>query len=233
MKKNQTIATVVLTAVGLSGVGAVTAFAADSQGKSAHFYTVNKNEVKDNRKDFEKNHEAHLSSLAKELGVSEEVLKNALDSLKPSSKDLPKMDKNTGRGPSEAERAKHDAELAKALGVSSDKFKSAVESLRSSNTPPSPSALAKALGLDEAKVKSVLDSMRKNHSPKDVGEHRGDKDKEFAKKLASVLKLDEAKVEKALEKNKPADRFGERGPKRGGGFGERDSSRAPSDLPPM
>jgi Mn-dependent DtxR family transcriptional regulator len=93
-----------------------------------------------------------FGSLADDLGVSEEQLREALESIRPDEGD---------RDDKHAELA---AALAKSLGVEESKVTEALEGLHEARHNEFADALTEELGIEASKARSVLESLRPDRS---------------------------------------------------------------------
>jgi AraC-like DNA-binding protein len=124
--------------------------------------------------------EALAAALAKELGLSTEKVRAAIE-----------------------ERRGHPGEpgdLADELGVSEERLREAFHAVMGKLRPPRPGFgnLAKELGVTQAQLDAAFEKLR---------DQKDDLRDEFAKELADRLNLDEAKVQDALDALHPP-RFG-------------------------
>ena len=214
-------------AVALAGTG----FAIGSQAGGGSAEAARAGDRSADGRGFGRHGGPGLGSLAQELGVSEERLREALDAVRPSHD---RDDKHaelaaalaTSLGVDEAkvtealeglQDARHDAfadELAQALGIEASKARSVLDSLRpdrsadrSGDRPrrPSLATLARRLGVTQAELRAAL---REAGPPRHGrGNHGpGGRHGDLAADLARALGVEAAKVEDALEAFHDAER---------------------------
>ncbi|HEX8206529.1 MAG TPA: Clp protease N-terminal domain-containing protein [Solirubrobacteraceae bacterium] len=152
-----------------------------------------------------------LASLAGDLGVTEEKLREALDALRPS-------------GDPDHHEAELAAALAKSLGVDEAKITAALEKLRAAHDQEHQQrenafadALAEELGIEASKARSVLASLRPDRDRDRSGPPPR---RPSLSTLARRLGVSRAKLRAALREVAP-DGPGHHGPGGPGGPGDR------------